>query len=289
MISTVIAIALGVAFMSGTFVLTDTLDRVFDDLFATANEKVATQVQGHVLFTDPFGGDQRALIDLSVVDTVTSVPGVARAEPYVITVGFGSTNRILDAAGEPIGATQGPPTLIESWVPDLDLSPYQIQSGRGPEADNEVALNVAAIEEAGFALGDTITMVNQVGRETFTLVGAVTYGTAKSSGGAVSAEVTLAQAMRIAGTDGKVQQVSAGAEPGVSEDDLTSRIAEVLPDGVEAITGTEAGAQLSNDVQSGFQFFSIILLVFGGVALLVGVFVISNTFSILVAQRTREL
>ena len=88
---------------------------------------------------------------------------------------------------------------------------------------------------------------------------------------------------------GQIKQVIAKAEEGISQQELVDRIAPVLPENTEVITGVEAGEQLSSDVQSGFQFFSIALQVFGGIALLVGVFVISNTFSILVAQRTREL
>jgi putative ABC transport system permease protein len=289
LISTIVAIVLGVAFMAGTFVLTDTLDKVFDDLFAQSNEEIDTQVQGEVLFTDPFNGDQRGLLDASVLDTVTAVDGVDAAAPFVITLGFGSTNRILDPAGKPVGASQGPPTLVESWVPNPDLTAYELQDGRGPESDNEIAMNIGAIEEAGFAIGDQIAMVNQFGREQFTLVGSFTFGTAKSSAGTVSADFTLAQAQRLAGTDGKIQQVIARAKDGISEQELTDRIATVLPTGAEAITGTEAAAQLSTSVQSGFSFFKIILSVFGAIALLVGVFVISNTFAILVAQRTREL
>ncbi|MGQ0832011.1 MAG: ABC transporter permease [Microthrixaceae bacterium] len=289
LISTIVAIVLGVAFMAGTFVLTDTLDKVFDDLFAVANDEVSTQVQGTVLFTDPFGGDQRALLDAGLVDAVAAVEGVERVAPYVITIGFGSTNRILDPEGKPVGPAQGPPTLIESWVPDPALTAYDVQDGRGPTADNEIALNVAAIEEAGFELGDKVTVVGQFGRQEYTLVGSLLFGTAKSSAGAISADFTLREAQRLAGTNGKIQQVNARAEPGISERELTDRIARVLPKGAEAITGTEAAAQLSKSVQSGFSFFKIILSVFGAIALLVGIFVISNTFSILVAQRTREL
>ncbi len=289
LISTVIAIVLGVAFMAGTFVLTDTLDKVFDDLFAQANDEVDTQVQGEVLFSDPFQGDQRALLDAGLVDDVAAVDGVDSAVAFVSTIGFGSTNRVLGTDGDPVGAAQGPPTLLESWVDDPDLSPYELQEGRGPEADDEMALNIAALEDGGLEVGDQVTVITQFGREEFTLVGSFTFGSAKSSAGAVSAEFTLAQAQRLAGTDGKIQQVLARGADGLSEEEVTSRIAKVLPAGAEAITGREAAAQLSASVQSGFRFFKIILSVFGGIALVVGAFVISNTFSILVAQRTREL
>ena len=290
LVSTVVAIVLGVAFMCGTFVLSDTLDRSFDDLFATANEEVDAQVQGEVLFADPFGGgDQRKLLDASLLDEVRAVDGVAEVEPFVITVGFGSTNRVLGADGEPIGATQGPPTLLENWYDNPKLSAYELTEGRGPEANDEIALNVAAVEDGDLEVGDTVAVLNNFGRSEYTLVGQFLFGTAKSSAGAVSADFTLAEAQRLAGIEGQLHQVLASAEDGLSQQDLVDRIAPDLPEGAEVITGVAAAVQLSSDVQSGFAFFQTMLQVFGGIALLVGVFVISNTFSILVAQRTQEL
>jgi putative ABC transport system permease protein len=290
LVSTIIAIVLGVAFMCGTFVLTDTLDQVFDDLFAEGNENVDAQVQGQVLFTDPFGGgDQRELIDASVLDDVRAVDGVASADPHVITFGFGPNNRVLGKDGDPIGASNGPPTLLESWIPDSQVTPYVVADGRGPEADDEMALNVAAADDAEFAIGDQITIVSQLGRKEYTLVGTVLFGTAKSSAGAVSVQLTLPEVQRIAGTDGRIQTVLAHAEDGISQQTLVDRIEEVTPDDAEVITGEEAAAQISADVQEGFAFFQQALSIFGLIALIVGVFVISNTFSILVAQRTREL
>ena len=287
LVSTLVAIVLGVAFMAGTFVLTDTLDQTFDDLFAENFAKVDAEVQGKVLFDNPFGGgDARAAFDQDVLDDVRAVDGVAEAEPFVIVVGFGGGNRVLDKEGDPIGATQGPPTLIESWYGNDELSPYVLKDGRGPEADREMALNTAAAEEGPYSVGDTVDVLTQFGVEQYELVGIVNFGTAKSSAGAVSAEFTLAEAQRLAGTPGQLNQVVAKAEDGVSQQELVDRIKPELPADVEVITGVEAGKQLSTDVQSGFQFFSIALQVFGGIALLVGVFVISNTFSILVAQRT---
>jgi putative ABC transport system permease protein len=290
LVSTIVAIVLGVAFMCGTFVLADTLDQVFDDLFAEGNANVDAQVQGEVLFTDPFGGgDQRELLDPELVDRVREVDGVASADPYVITFGFGPNNRVLGTDGEPIGASAGPPTLLESWTPDSQVTPYNLEEGRGPEADDEIALNVAAAEDAGFEIGDEITIVSQLGRKQYTLVGTVLFGTAKSSVGAISVQLTLPEVQAIAGTEGRIQNVIANAEDGISQQELVDRISEVVPDEVEVITGEEAAAQISSDVQEGFAFFQQALSIFGFIALVVGVFVISNTFSILVAQRTREL
>ena len=289
LVSTVVAIVLGVAFMAGTFVLSDTLDRAFDDLFSDINEEVDAQVQGEVLFSDPFGGDQRRLLDGELVDEVAAVDGVRFAEPFVISFGFGSVNRVLDDEGEPIGASQGPPTLFENWIDNEEMSPYELDEGRGPEADGEVAMNRAAADEGEFELGEEISIVTQEGIRTYELVGIFRVGTAESAAGAVNVDFTLAEVQRLAGTDTQINQIFAKAEEGLSEQDLVDRIAPVLPDTAEVITGEAAAAQLSSDVQSGFQFFQIMLTVFGGIALLVGAFVIANTFSILVAQRTREL
>lgn len=289
LVSTVIAIVLGVAFMSGTFMVSDSLDRSFDDLFATANDEVDAQVQGDVLFSDPLLGDSRTLLDRGLVDQIRALGGIAAAEPSVVTIGFGSSNRVLDKEGDPLGASPGPPTLIENWVADERLSPYDLRDGRGPEADDEIALNTGAAEEAGYEVGDAVGVVSQFGVANYDLVGIFDFGTAKSSGGAISADFTLAEAQRLGGTQGKVQRILLAGEDELSERDVVALVEPILPRDAEVITGEAASAQLSSDVQSGFQFFKLALSIFGGLALLVGVFVISNTFSILVAQRTREL
>ena len=290
LLSTVVAIVLGVAFMAGTFVLSDTLNQVLDDLFATANAEVDAQVQGTTLFSDPFGGgDQRNLLDLSLVDDVRAVDGVREAEPFVVTLGFGASNRVLGKDGEALGATQGPPTLIENWYDNESLTAYELTRGRGPRADDEIALNIAAVEDGDYSLGDKVPVLTQFGRKEYTLVGQFLFGSAKSTAGAISANFTLPEAQRLAGIGDKIQQIIVAGDGELTQAQVVQRIAPVLPPTAEALTGAEAAAQLSSDVQSGFGFFQTMLTVFGGIALLGGVFVISNTFSILVGQRAREL
>jgi putative ABC transport system permease protein len=287
LVSTVLAVLLGVAFMAGTFVLSDTIRTSFDDIFSDLNAELDAQVDGEVLFSSDFW-DQRAPVDIEVVDVVADVDGVATAAPYVFAQGGGSTNRVLGADGDPIGAF-GPPTLFESWIDDDVLNPYDVVDGRAPEADEEITLNVAAAEDGELALGDEVTLVTQHGQEPYRLVGLTQVRGEDSLAGAVSVGVTLAEAQRLTGLNGQVHQIFVDAEEGISQEEITARIAEVLPAGVEVMTGDEATEELSSDVQSGFSFVTVILSVFGGLALLVGAFVISNTFSILVAQRTREL
>lgn len=287
LLSTVLAVLLGVAFIAGTFVLNDTIRRSFDDIFDELNADLDAQVDGEVLFSSDFG-DQRAPLDLSVVEVVAGVDGVAEAEPYVWTEGFGSANRVLGADGEPVGSF-GPPTIFESWIDADALNPYEVVDGRPPGQDGEITLNVAAADEGDLSLGDDVTLVTQLGQRAYRLVGTTRVTGEDSLAGVVSVGLTLAEAQRLTGLDGQIHQVFVAAEDGVSQEDLVARIAEVLPEGAEVITGEQAAAELSSDVQSGFAFITVILSVFGGLALLVGLFVISNTFAILVAQRTREL
>ena len=213
LVSTVLAIVLGVAFMSGTFVFADTIDKVFDDLFSDVNEEVDVQVQGVTLFDGGFGGgDARQELDIAVADTVAAVDGVERVAPFVQTLGFGATNRVIGPDGEVLGSSQGPPTLLESWIDDEVLNPYSIAEGTPPTADDELTLNVGAADDAGIELGDTVTVLTQFGESEYTVVGTFLFGEAESAAGAVSVDFTLAEAQRIAGLDGKAQVVLAAGD-----------------------------------------------------------------------------
>jgi putative ABC transport system permease protein len=146
LLSTILAIVLGVGFMAGTLVFADTIDRVFDDLFAEVNEDVDVQVQGEELFDGGFGGgpDARQDLEVGLADTLTGVDGVERIAPFVQVLGFGASNRVVGPDGEVLGSTNGPPTLLESWIDDDVLNPYVLADGRAPEAAEELTLNVAA-------------------------------------------------------------------------------------------------------------------------------------------------
>ncbi len=290
LVSTIVAIVLGVAFMSGTLVFADTIDKVFDDLFADVNANIDVRVQGVKLFDGGFGGaDAREELSTDLVDVVAAVPGIERVAPFVQTLGFGATNRVIGPDDEPMGSTQGPPTLLESWVDDDVLNPYRLAQGRAPSADDEVALNVGAAEDGDVSVGDQVTVVSQLGTQRYTVVGTFTFGQAKSAAGSVSAEFTLAEAQRIAGLDQAAQAILAAGDGTTDDVTLAQRVSEVLPDTAEALTGEQAAAQSAGDVQESFAFFRILLVVFGVIAVVVGAFIIFNTFSILVAQRTREL
>ena len=288
LVSTVAAIVLGVGFMSGTFILSTTLDQVADDLFRAGASEIDALVQGEVIVEGGVAADARDPLPLSLVERVARVDGIAAAAPRVSTKGTGATNRLMSQQGFPLGSELGPATILENWIDDPALTPYRIAEGRPPEADDEIVVNVKALEDAGADVGDALVVLGQFGPEPYTVVGAFTAGTATSAGGAVSVELTLAEAQRLAGAGERIDSVYVAGEDGLSEADVVARL-EAEVDDVEVITGTAAEAALSRANTSDLRFLQIILVVFGIVALLVGGFVIANTFTILVAQRTREL
>ena len=287
LLSTAIAVVLGVAFMAGTLVLGDTLDRAFDQFFGETLSETDAVVRGPELIDTGFGR-LFGPIDEELVEVVRGVEGVDVAAGYV----QGSSIRVLGADGEPIGSNNGPPTLMFSWIDDPGLAGVSLVDGRGPESDDEIAMNVAAVADAGFALGDEVDILLPDGIRTFTLVGTYRIGDADSALGTVNVNFTLPVTQEIAGTPGQVSEIAVRTDdPNLTQEELAERIREVLPPEAElsVLTGEEYAQETSDDITQGLGFFTTLLLVFAFIALIVGAFIISNTFSILVAQRSREL
>jgi putative ABC transport system permease protein len=285
LISTCVAVILGVAFMAGTLVLNSTLSRVFDDLFGDLGQGIDAVVRGPELFESDFGGSVRDLIPETVVDDVRRVPGVAAADGAV--AGFDLT--LLDARGDAIGGA-GPPTIVGSWNSNPTLNSYQVFQGRAPEAEGEVIIDRAGVDKGGYSIGDQVTLISARGPEQFTLVGVSSFGEADSAGGSIFVGTTLGTAQRLQGKEGELDQIEVLAEPGITPEELVAALRDAdLMAGAEVITGEELSAESADELKDAFGFFTTALLVFAFIALFVGWFIISNTFSILVAQRTREL
>ncbi len=285
LISTCIAVILGVAFMTGMLVLSNTINSVFDDLFGDLGKGVDTVVRGKELFSSDQVGTQRALLDEDTVAKVETVPGVAKAEGSMSAF----TLTLLDANGEPMGGF-GPPTIVGTWAYDKKMASYQVVEGHEPKADDEVVIDAATVDKGKFTLGKKVTLITPKGKERFELVGISRFGNADSAGGSTFVGTTLATSQALAGEPGKVDTISVRGDPGVTPEELTRRIAEakVSPD-ADVVTGKQAAAEQASDVKDAFGFFRTALLIFAAIALFVGWFIISNTFGILVAQRTREL
>jgi putative ABC transport system permease protein len=285
LVGTSLAVILGVAFLTGTLVLGDTLRDNFDDLFTEVNAGTDVVVRSE---TDLGLDAPRGLVDRSLVDDISDVDGVAAAEPMVL--GYG---QILDTDGDAIGGG-GPPQQAGSWVTDPDLNPYRLAEGRAPEgtaADGtvEVVVNRGAAEDGGLDIGDTTTVLTPEPVEV-TIVGLATFGEEEGLGGVTFTAFALDDAMEwVAKSPDQVTSIAVQAEDGVSQDELAARIGDTLPRGLEATTGADMTNEATDDISETFlDMLLLFLTLFGGIALLVATFSIYNTFSIIVAQRARQ-
>jgi putative ABC transport system permease protein len=282
---TALAVTLGVAFLTGTLVLNDTMRNTFDKLFSSVYAGTDAVVRQKAVFEGAQNtGKQRGRIDAAVLDTVSRVDGVAYAEGST----FGYT-RIIGKDGEPLGnPANGPPTFGTNWSDSKELNAFVLVEGRAPRADDEVVIDKQSAIDGHLAVGDTFTVLVQGPPQQVRLVGVGKYGDADSPGGATAVLFTPAAAQRFVGETGKFDAISVVAADGVSQTDVSARIATVLPNGAEVLTGAQMTKETQSEIRDVLSFFTTFMLVFAIVALLVGAFMIFNTFSITVAQRTRE-
>jgi putative ABC transport system permease protein len=282
--TTALAILLGVAFMSGTLVLTATIGATFDGLYADINAGTDVQVRSAEVVDTEFG-EQRGTLDEGIVAEVAAVDGVRTASPDV--TGYA---QFVDKDGRAIGnPNQGAPTLGFNWIEDPELSPLNLAAGRPPEGDGEVVMDKGTADANGFEVGDEVTVLSASGSEAFTVVGTTRFGKVDSPLGATLAVFDLPTAQRVVGLPGRLSAVSVIAEEGVGPDDLAARLDAALPETAQAITGAELTEEQQTQTRQALGFFNTFLLVFALIALFVGSFIIYNTFSIIVAQRTREM
>jgi putative ABC transport system permease protein len=282
LLATSSAVVLGVAFVSGTLVLGDTMETGFGDMFSEANAGTDAVVRSSTEVGDD-DISERGLLDASIVDDVAAVDGVATAVPEIYGIG-----QIVGSDGDPRGGN-GPPTQAGNWIADPEINPWQIADGRAPEAPGEVVIDKASADEGDLAVGDATTIRTPEPIDV-TVVGIATFGDADSAGPQTYAAFTTDFAQEVLlPQPGQISDVLVVADDGVSQRELVDRLGPTLPDGTEAITGAALTNEQQSNLESDFLgFFKAFLLVFAGIALVVATFSIYNTFSILVAQRTRE-
>ncbi len=281
---TAFAVVLGVAFVAGTFVLTDTINHTFDVLFHTVSAGVDVTVRAASGFGEGTSDTQaRDTVPASVLDTVKKVPGVAVAEGAV-----GGYAQLIGKDGKAI-STGGAPTLGVSWTTNRVLSPLTLRTGREPRKDGEVVIDAGTAKAHKLGVGDPVKILFEGPSETFNIVGVAGFGTADNLAGATLAAFDLTTAQRVLGKVGAFDTIDVKATSGVSTLQLRDRVAEAMPPGVEVVTSQQVADESAKSVQQALSFFGTALLVFAGISLFVGGFIILNTFSILVAQRTREL
>jgi len=282
--STALAVFLGVAFMAGTLILTDTMNRTLSGLVTDADAGTDVYVRAtSAVQQQAFASRPRT--DVAIADQVAHVPGVKAVATRVS--GYA---QLVDKNGKAVGDLQnGAPTIGGNWISVAELNPYRLSEGRAPVGDNEVVIDADSANQAHYHVGDQATVLSKQAPRPVTIVGIAKFGSAKSMGGVSSVMFNDTIARFIFAQPSQVDGVAVVAAEGVSQADLTARIAAAMPAGVEAITGKALADEDSKSVTEDLKFFKTFMLVFAGIALLVGAFIIANTFSILVAQRTKEL
>ncbi|MBA3364727.1 MAG: FtsX-like permease family protein [Actinobacteria bacterium] len=283
---TAIAIVLGVAMISGTLVLTDTIDRAFTRIFVDSYAGTDAVVSAKSPDLS-FEGESVAAPPLpeEVLDQVRKVPSVGAA---VGSVFEDSAVKILDSKGEPI--VKNAPTFgfgLDSSV--ARFNPLELEDGRWPTSDREVVIDSGTAEDEGFGVGDRVSVATLQPVRDFQLVGIAQYGGVESLGGATFVVFDIPTAQKLLDREGKLDAISVAARDATSPDELVRDLEGALSDTVKVQTGVEQAEEQSEEVGFFVTFIRYFLLTFGAIALFVGAFVIFNTLSITVAQRTREL
>src|SRR6516162_5304407 len=283
--ATALAVTLGVAFMAGTLVLTDTFGQTFNDLSAGVYKGTDAVVRATAAFNGPqFTGAQRPFVDASLTSTLARVPGVAAAEGSA----FGYT-RLIGKDGKALGnPANGAPTLGGNWNQVTALNPWHLLAGHAPQAAGQVVIDKKSATDGRLKVGDFTTVLVKGPPQRVQVVGIIGFGAADSPAGASVVLFTTPAAQKLVAAPGKYTSILFVAKPGVSQQQLVSNLRPALPHGLEAITGATLIKETQDQFAQVLSFFNTFLLIFAVIALLVGAFMIFNTFSITVAQRTRE-
>jgi putative ABC transport system permease protein len=285
-----IAIVLGVGFLSGSLVFTDTMAKSFDNIIGGSIPDASVRLNGidQTGLGAALNIDQRTLPS-SLVPALATASGVARADGSV----YGQGMFVVKANGKLLGGT-GAPTMALNFTdaPNTNGDPtVTIAKGRAPKKAGEVALDRRSAENAGYDIGDTVKMVTAGDhpRVSATLVGYAEFAGGGLAGATmVFFDTHTAQDLFLGGKDAYTS-IELTAEDGVTQRELVESVRRLLPDDAEAVTGQQQADEFKTIVDTVLGYLNTFLLVFAAIALVVGSFLIVNTFSILVAQRSREL
>ncbi|MEU1986277.1 FtsX-like permease family protein [Nocardia sp. NPDC019395] len=276
LVLTLLSVVLGTAFIAGSFVFTDTLQRTFDGIFANEAQGVDVRLSPEER--------QSAGIPQEVADDVAAMDGVRTVSP-----GIEGGVVLLDPAGKKAVQTGGAPSTGQVYLPPERsvAEPDPFVAGVPPAEPGQVALNTGAAERAGLAVGDhTKVLVPSHGAPIDVTVTGL-YAPATDTGGFIGVKFTEPQARELFTDGAHVAYLDIAAE-GVSADTLRDRLSMLYPD-YKAQNGDQVRAEMKAEISEALNFLNYFLLAFGAIALIVGTFIIYNTFSMLVAQRLREL
>ena len=284
---TAIAVVIGVAMISGTYILTDTIKAAFSTVFTRAYAHADAVITGKSAIGTDNNNQGRALpptLPQSLLTRVQGLPQVSLASGAIA-----DTAGLVGHDGKVISRGGAPNLAFSHTQAGERFSPLTLAKGRYPAAPGEIAIDAETASKQGFSVGQHIGVVARGPQQHFMIVGTVNFGGVSSLGGATLAIFTLPTAQRLFNKEGQYDQINVAAKHGVSPQELVRTIRPLLPPNSQIRTGQQQAQKQTNDTSAFLNIFQDFLLAFGGIALFVGSFVIANTLSITIAQRTREL
>ncbi|HEU5263042.1 MAG TPA: ABC transporter permease, partial [Gaiellaceae bacterium] len=280
---TATAIVLGVAMISGTYVLTDSIDQAFDRIFTDIREGSTAVITGKSAFDLSEGsGVTEPTFDEGLLEEVRALPRVAEAEGSV-----DGEATLIDDKGDAIVSGGAPNIGFSIASGESQFNPLTLLEGDWPGPD-EIAIDKGAAANNDFEVGEVIGVQAEGPVERLRLSGVFQFSSGLTIGGATLAGFDLPTAQRVFGKDGKLDEIAIAAKPDVTPDELVAEVQPILPPGTQVKTGEEQAQADSEETSEFISFLQTFLLAFGGIALFVGSFVIANSLSITIAQRTRE-
>lgn len=275
---TTVAVVLGVSFIVASFVLADGLNDSFDELAGDITSGTDLAVRP----VDDFGRPQP--MDESVADLVAGVDGIESLSVIV------SAENVMPVRAD--GTTipmAGPPQLGFNWIDDVRLGSTTVVEGRAPESGDEFTMDLDSADRHDFVVGETYAVVTSTGRHELTLVGTTRFGADNTTLGAVLTQYPTETAQRIFGLEGRINDVIAVVADDADVDQVIAAVSAALPEGLEAVDQRTVDQEQQDQYGGAIDTIRNVLLGFAFVSLFVASFIITNTFAILVGQRTREL
>jgi putative ABC transport system permease protein len=280
---TALAVVLGVAMVSGTYVLTDSIDRAFDSIFSDVRQGSNAVISGKSAFDLSDGsGSTAPSFDQSLLAEVQAVPDVAEAEGSV-----DGEAQIIGDDGKAIVFGGAPNLGFSIANGESRFNPLTLVEGDWP-GNGDVVIDKSTADKEDIRVGETVGVQGASAVQRLRVTGIVKFGSVSTIGGATLAGFDLPTAQRIFDKPGKLDEIAVAAKPGVSDSQLVAQLEEILPPNTEVQTAEQQARSDAEDTDEFISFLQTFLLVFGGVALFVGAFVIANSLSITIAQRTRE-
>ncbi len=282
---TALAIVLGVAMISGTYVLTDSISQAFDKIFTDIRQGSNAVITGKSAFDLSDGsGVTEPTFSESLLPKVEALPAVAQAEASVSS----DTTQFIGDDGKAVVFGGAPNLGFSIGNPDSPFNPLTLVEGAWP-GPNEVMVDKDTASKEDFAVGETIGVQAEGPVQKLKVSGIMQFSSGLSIGGATLAGFDLPTAQRLMNKEGQLDEIAIAAKPDATEQQLLDEVEQILPPGTQVQTGSEQAASDAEDTNEFITFLQGFLLAFGGIALFVGSFVIANSLSITIAQRTREL